>query len=122
MRYIFLVSLLMCGMTVAGEIKVIPSPQKASRDTGLELVVERIEISTGRLEIQGTVENTGSQVAGFVRVFLTIKDAGGNFITRGDYLVDPSEIGPGEVGYLDRRIDVKGKTPGIVEYTVVNDV
>ncbi len=116
---ILLAFVLMCGVAAAGEIKVVPSSQKTSRDIGLDFVCESVALDfEGDVALKGTVTNTGDSDYWGVMVVFTVKDRDGGFINRDNTLAEPDEIGVGEVGYIDTFVRMEGKSPAVVEYSV----
>ena len=112
-------AILFCGVAASGEIHMVPG---APGEPGLEFTVEAasVEPVLGNLAItiQGTVENTADTTFKMVKVVFVVKDGNGNFITRNDAFCDPVDIGVDEDSHVSHTFLVRGKTPGIIEYSV----
>ena len=108
------------SVAVAGEIIVTQSTDVTSKDVPLKFELEKTVWDGQMVHIWGKVSDAGSTKYETVRVVFTAKDASGKFLGRRTWFVDPSDIGPGQVGYIeDKFVDCDGQKPSKIEYSVV---
>lgn len=99
-------------------ISVSKSQDATAEDLPLTYSAERTEVERTGVLLMGTVKNTGKIPYRYVKVTFTVKKSSGGFITRDVAYTDPTDIGPGQVGYIDKWIDTGGEVPGKIEWSI----
>ena len=123
MRRILITILLAVSMTsaaFAGELFATRSKDMTSKDISLKFVLEKTTWDEEDVLIWGTVENTGTAKYRAVQVVFTVRDARGKFIGRHTWYVEPDEIGPEQVGYIEQKhVYCEGRKPSQIEFSVI---
>lgn len=110
----------MVGVGVgAQEIFIARSTDKTSEDLPLNYAAQKTVFNGRRVELVGSVKNTGGVAYRYVKIYFTASSSAGEFIARTSCYADPSDIAPGQVGYIDCSLDVDGKKPGKIEWSVL---
>ncbi len=118
---IFAFMILVCVVISSGAQSTVwkKSTDVTSETIAVEFMPELAEQSAGGyFKIQGKVKNMTSSPYRFVQVFFTLKDRAGNFIARQSSYTKPSDVGIGQVGYIDAIFSLKSGEVMTIEYTV----
>ena len=83
-----------------------------SEDIGLTFQFEKTTFDGTNPNFWGKVTNTSKQKYEYVKVIFTAYDNNGEFLGRHTWFCEPSEIGPGQVGYIeDKFVRTEGRRP-----------
>jgi hypothetical protein len=104
----------------SNEITVVKSENKTSADIPVKFKLERTEWSIGldKLQVWGTVTNSGGQTYKYVTVVFSAYDASRKFLGRNTEFAEPTLIKPGQVGYVNGFLDTAKEMPSELEYNV----
>ena len=118
-----LMILVAMAATCAGaqNIVVEKSSEKTAKDMPFGYEAEKTTMEGNYVRLIGTVKNTGKECYLYVRVTFTANKGYSTFMTRDVAYAEPSEIGPGQVGYIDARINVDGIKPDRIEWSVMGN-
>lgn len=102
------------------EVTAVESKNKTSADIPLKFDLEKTEWTptVKKLQIWGTVRNTGKKTYPFVTVIVAAYDAAGKFLGRDTLYSEPSMIKPAQVGYVNSFLNTGEQIPAKLEYTV----
>lgn len=103
------------------EVVVLESKDETSADIPMSFKVEKTnwDESMGWLYVWGTVTNTGNKAYSYVKVTITARDSKGGLVTRKSIYTAPRDIGPGQVGYVERSpLQCDGVKPVKIEVKV----
>lgn len=103
-------------------IYVTKSQDRTSEDLPLAYNDQKTTFEDGRVEMVGTVKNTGGTAYEWVKVVFTASKSSGGFIARNYTYTDPKVIAPGQIAFVECSIDVAGEKPGKIEWTVMGTV
>ena len=112
-------ALAICTGAFGQNIYVAKSQDRTSQDLPLSYVEQKTTFDGKRVQMVGTVKNTGSVAYKWVKVVFTASRSSGGFIERDYAYAEPKEIEPGQIGFVDCTIDVAGEKPGKIEWTVM---
>lgn len=102
-------------------IYVRKSQDRTSKDLPFQYKEDKTVWEGDGVRMYGTVENTGSTAYRYVKVTFTASKSSGGFITREICYTDPNDIGPRQVGYVERFIDTGGEKPGKIEWVITGN-
>jgi len=115
-------AILLTSGVFAGQLLVTKSKDVTSKDIPLKFTLEKTTWDGDDVKLWGTVKNTGNVKYTSVRVIFTARDAKGKFIGRNSWYIDPTDIGPGQVGYIeDKFVQCEGRRPTSVEFSVIGE-
>jgi hypothetical protein len=106
----------------AAELITTQSADVTSKDLPLKFVLEKTTWDRDDILIWGTVKNTGSAKYRIVKVIFTVRTPKGEFIGRKTWHVEPNEVGPRQVGYIEKKfVECEGRKPSKIEYSVIGE-
>ena len=109
----------MAASACAQGIYVAKSQDRTSKDLPLAYVEQQTTFDGSRVQMVGTVKNTGSIAYEYVKVMFIASRSSGGFIARNYTYAEPKEIAPGQIGFIECNIDVAGEKPGKIEWIVM---
>jgi hypothetical protein len=102
-----------------GQFRFTDSSVRTAEDIDLDFTPEKAEWVYGKVRVLGRVTNKTNRSYRFVKITFSAMGTGhGNLLGRTFTFTDPSDIGPREVGYIDRRIDCNNQKPNDIEYKI----
>lgn len=114
---------MVCAVAANGQnIYVTKSQDTTSSALPLSYVEQKTTFDGRRVQMTGTVKNTGSVRYKWVKVIFTASRSSGGFIQRDYTYADPKEIGPGQIGFVKCTINTDGERPGKIEWLVMGDI
>ena len=110
---------MMAASSFGQNIYVAKSQDRTSEDLPLSYVEQKTTFDGSAVDMVGTVKNTGSVPYEWVKVVFTASKSSGAFIDRNYSYSDPKEIGPGQIAFVECRINTNGEKPGKIEWTLM---
>lgn len=120
MKNALMILVAMAAASACGQgIYVTKSQDRTSKDLPLAYVEQQTTFDGSRVQMVGTVKNTGGVAYKWVKVVFTASRSSGGFIARNYTYAEPKEIDPGQIGFIECSIDVAGEKPGKIEWNVM---
>ena len=103
-------------------VKLVKSTDKTSADVGVTFELQRVGKGYSGVRIWGKVRNTTMTTYKRLEVIVTGYDDKGKFIARGRASVGPSNVAPGQVGYVDGiSLDTGNSALSKIEWKVIEE-
>lgn len=123
MKKALMILVAMAAASACGQgIYVAKTQDRTSEDLPLAYVEQKTVFNGNRVQMVGTVKNTGSVAYKWVKVVFTASRSSGGFIERNYTYTEPKEIAPGQIGFVDCTIDTAGEKPGKIEWAVMGNL
>ena len=112
---------MMIGNAYAQNIYVSKSDDKTSMDLPFSYEAEKTYMDGNGVHLIGKVKNTGQSTYSYVKITFTALKGYGTFLARDYVYTDPKDIGPGQVGYVDTKVDTGGVKPDNVKWVITGN-
>ena len=99
-------------------ITIVEEEHESAEDIPLVYISDSLRIDGDVIKIKGRVKNHTNKTYKWVKVYFTVT-ANGAFITRENTYAEPSEIGPGQLGYIDTYLRIPNGKPDKITWKII---